>query len=66
MKQSVFTQPGSDSADGGDYVVKDANGFRLAYVYGRDEEAMRADHPTPTEARRIAQAITQLPELWRR
>jgi hypothetical protein len=31
-------------------VVRDANGFKLAYVYGRDDEALRLDYLTSDEA----------------
>ncbi len=55
-----------EETSGGHYVIKDANGFRLAYVYGREEEAMRADYLTPAEARKIAGLIAQLPELWKK
>jgi hypothetical protein len=38
----------------GGFIVNDANGFRLAYVYAREEDMMRIDHLSPAEARKIA------------
>jgi hypothetical protein len=49
----------------GGYVVRDANGQALAYVYSRenDAEARQATVLTNDEARRIAVNIARLPEL---
>ena len=49
----------------GGYVVRDANGHALAYVYARATmaEAMQAKVLTQDEARRIAANIARLPEL---
>ena len=49
----------------GGYVVKDATGQALAYVYARETKA-KADTAkvlTMDEARRIARNIAKLPEL---
>ncbi len=48
----------------GGFAVVDANGFRLAYVYAREEEMMWIDHLSPAEARKIALLIAKLPEVW--
>ena len=50
------------------YAVKDANGVTLAYVYSRDDlHACKWDdylsHLTSDEARRIATAISRIPEF---
>jgi hypothetical protein len=49
----------------GAYVVRDANGQALAYLYSRDSEveAQQAKALTTGEARRIAANIARLPEL---
>jgi hypothetical protein len=49
----------------GGYVVRDANGQALAYLYCRDNdaEARQAKVLTKDEARRIASNIARLPEL---
>jgi hypothetical protein len=54
----------ADKIPGG-YVVRDANGQALAYVYSRETEAeaMQAKVLTKDEARRIAINIARLPEL---
>ena len=54
----------ADKIPGG-YVVRDANGQELAYVYSRTilVEAMQAKVLTADEARRIAVTIARLPEL---
>lgn len=48
------------------FVVQDANGFRMAYVYfdsNRMQSASVSDKLTRDEARRIASAIAKLPSL---
>jgi hypothetical protein len=49
----------------GGYVVRDANGQALAYVYSRatEADAMQAKVLTEDEARRVAINIARLPQL---
>ena len=49
----------------GGYVVRDANGQALAYIYSRenDAQARQAKVLTKDEARQIAVNIARLPEL---
>ena len=54
----------ADKFSGG-YVVRDAIGFAVAYVYGRstEAEAMEAKQMTMDEARRVASNIAKLPDM---
>jgi hypothetical protein len=54
----------ADKIPGG-YVVRDANGQALVYVYSRDNdaEALQARVLTKDEARRIAVNVARLPDL---
>lgn len=55
-----------DRIEGG-FLVRDASGFALSYVYSPSNFAelgtAAAGHLSPDEARRIATAIARLPEL---
>jgi len=60
-----FPPPWKTAKIPGGFVVRDANGQALAYVYSRASEtdAMRAKVLTEDEARRVAINISRLPEL---
>jgi hypothetical protein len=60
-----FPAPWSVEKIGGGYVVKDANGQSLCYLYARETRADAdiAKVPTLDEARRIASNIAKLPAL---
>jgi hypothetical protein len=49
-----------EATEGSQFVVTDANGFPLAYVYARSDIALNDKYPTPAEALTIAEAITRL------
>jgi hypothetical protein len=62
MTQRRFQPPWKIERIVGGYVVKDANGQSLAYVYGRESraDADKAQLLTLDEARRIATNIAKL------
>jgi hypothetical protein len=49
--------------EGGHFVVKDATGLSIGYVYARNDEALRSSHITHAEAVVMAEQIARLPEL---
>jgi hypothetical protein len=65
MTSRRFPPPWRAEPIPGGYVVRDANGQALAYIYSRenDAEARQAKVLTKDEARRIAINIARLPEL---
>ena len=59
-----FPPPWTAEEIAGGYVVRDANGQSLAYVYARESERdASTDMLTKDEARRIARNIAKLPQL---
>jgi hypothetical protein len=60
-----FPPPWTAEQIPGGYVVKDATGQSLAYVYARETKAQAdtAKVLTMDEARRIARNVAKLPEL---
>jgi hypothetical protein len=52
-----------EPTEGRHFVVKDATGFSVCYVYARKYEALRSSYMTHAEAVVIAEAVSRLPEL---
>jgi hypothetical protein len=64
MTQRSFPGPWRAApSDGGQFVIKDANGFTVAYVYARQDKALWDRFLSPAEALTLATAIAKLPEL---
>lgn len=65
MANRRFPAPWTVEKIPGGYIIKDASGQSLAYVYCRDREADArvAKVLTEDEARRIASNIAKLPDL---
>jgi hypothetical protein len=61
MFQRNFPGPWrAEPNEGGNFVIKDANGFAVAYVYARSDPALQDRFLTPAEASVIAHAIAKL------
>ena len=65
MNTRRFPPPWRADKIPGGYVVRDANGQSIAYVYSRETEAeaLQAKVLTKDEARRIAVNVARLPQL---
>jgi hypothetical protein len=61
MSQRIFPAPWRvERTEGSQFVIKDANGLALAYVYARADPALQDKFLTPAEAMVIGKAIAQL------
>jgi hypothetical protein len=64
MTQRSFPGPWrAEPSESGTCAIKDATGFTVAYVYARQDIALRDRYLSPAEALTIATAIAKLPEL---
>jgi hypothetical protein len=65
MASRRFPAPWRADKIPGGYVIRDANGQALAYIYSRESEAeaLQVKVLTKDEARRIAVNIARLPEV---
>jgi hypothetical protein len=65
MNTNPRTFPGPWQVEVGDgaFIVRDAKGFPVTYVYWKPQQAMRDQYFTQTEALVIAERIFKLPEL---
>jgi hypothetical protein len=63
-----FPPPWSVQEQDGCFVVADRNGQALSYIYFKAERGQQsvATLFTRDEARHIATAVAELPELWRK
>jgi hypothetical protein len=63
MTPRKFPGPWQVEATDGAFIVRDANGFRVAYLYWKPQPALHDRYMTQAEAAMIAEAIAKLPEL---
>jgi hypothetical protein len=63
-----FPPPWSVTEEDGRFVVRDRNGQAFSYVYFKDKSGQGSATAlfTRDEARHIAAAVPELPELWRK
>jgi hypothetical protein len=67
MSHRTFPAPWRvEPTEGEHFVVRDATGFSVCYVYASKDEALRSNYMTHAEAVVIAEQIARLPELAER
>jgi hypothetical protein len=63
-ERTHFSRPWRvETTESGHFVVKDATGFSICYVYARKDDALRSSYMTHAEALVIAEAIARLLNL---
>ena len=60
MTPRRFPGPWLVEASDGAFIVKDANGFAITYVYWKPQPALHDRYMTRTEAARVAEAVAKL------
>ena len=63
MTPRRFPAPWQVEAGDGAFIVKDANGFAVAYLYWKPQPALHDRYRTRGEAASVADAVAKLPEL---
>jgi NAD/NADP transhydrogenase alpha subunit len=66
MTLCKFPGPWQVEASDGAFIIRDANGFAVTYVYWKLQPALHDRYMTRAEAAMIAEAVAKLPELLER
>jgi hypothetical protein len=63
MTSRRFPGPWRVEASEGAFIIKDASGFAVAYLYWRPQPVLHDRYMTMAEAAAVAEAIAKLPEI---
>ena len=63
MTPRRFPGPWRVEASEGAFIIKDASGFAVAYLYWRPQPVLHDQYMTMAEAAAVAEAIAKLPEI---